>query len=308
MKKVFIVVLNWNRKDDTIRCLESLEKIQNPNIKIQIIVVDNGSTDGSIEEIKNQKPKIKNLNIIENKKNLGFAAGNNTGIKYAMENGVDFVLILNNDTLVDKSLLVHLIKAAEKYKNAGVFSPKIYFAPGFEFRKERYSKKDLGKVIWYAGGIIDWDNVLASNRGVDEVDKGQHDKITEIDFATGACMFVRREVLQEVGLFDERYFMYFEDADLSQRAKRYDWKVLFVPDAKLWHKVAQSSGIGSNLNDYFITRNRLLFGMRYAPLRAKFALFRESLRLLFSGRKWQKRGILDFYLTRFGKGSFTSIV
>lgn len=312
MKKIFIVVLNWNRKDDTTQCLESIGKLQISNYKLQIVVVDNASTDGSVKVIQKSKIKDQNenlkLKIIQNKENLGFAGGNNVGIKYALKNGADFVLVLNNDTLVDKNLLVYLIKAAEKYKNAGIFSPKIYFAPGFEFHKKRYSEKDSGKVIWYAGGIIDGDNVLGSNRGVDEVDDSQYDNIQETDFATGACMFIKREVLEKAGLFDEKYFMYLEDADLSQRIKRHGWRVLFVPDAKLWHKVAQSSSIGSDLNDYFITRNRLLFGMRYAPLRAKFALFRESLKLLLSGRKWQKRGVLDFYLSRFRKGSFTLIV
>lgn len=313
MKKIFIVILNWNGKDDTTQCLESIGKLQISNYKLQIIVVDNASTDGSIEAIRKSITSITDTTgitgeLIRNKENLGFAGGNNVGIKCALENGADFVLVLNNDTLVDKNLLVYLIKAAKKHKNAGIFSPKIYFAPGFEFHKDRYSKKDLGRVIWYGGGVIDWENVLGSNKGVDEVDTGQYNAVEDTDFATGACMFIKREVLEKAGLFDEKYFMYLEDADLSQKARRHGWRVLFVPDATLWHKVAQSSGIGSNLNDYFTTRNRLLFGMRYAPLRAKFALFRESLRLLLSGRKWQKRGVLDFYLFRFRKGSFTSIV
>lgn len=306
MKKIFIVVLNWNGKQDTLECLKSINELQVTSYELRVVVVDNGSTDGSVEAIGKSITSTTGITgeLIRNKENLGFAGGNNVGIKYALENSADFILVLNNDTLIDKRLLLHLIKAAEKYKNAGIFSPKIYFAPGFEFHKKRYSEKDFGKVIWYAGGIIDWDNVLGSNRGVDKVDRGEYDKVEEIDFATGAAMFIRREVLQEVGLFDEKYFMYLEDADLSQRTKRHGWKVLFVPDAKLWHKVAQSSRIGSDLNDYYITRNRLLFGVRYAPLRTRFALFRESIKLLVLGRKWQKKGVLDFYLGRFRKGSF----
>jgi hypothetical protein len=115
---------------------------------------------------------------------------------------------------------------------------------------------------------------------------------------------LRSEALKNAGLFEEKYFMYLEDADLSQRLKRKGWEVLYTPKAEIWHKVAQSSGIGSDLNDYFITRNRLLFGMRYAALRTKFALIRESIRLLLTGRKWQKTGIRDFYLGRFGRGSW----
>lgn len=278
------------------------------NYKLQIIVVDNASTDGSVRAIRQLASKMENeelkIKVIQNKENLGFAAGNNVGIRYALESGADFVMILNNDTILDENLLVYLLEAANKCKQAGIFSPKIYFTPGFEFHKGRYSKKDLGNILWSAGGVIDWKNVLGSNRGVDEVDLGQYDKVEEIDFATGACMLVRKEVFRKVGLFDEPYFMYLEDVAFSVRAKRFGWQSFYVPKAVLWHKVAQSSGIGSNLNDYFLTRNRLFFGMRYAPLRAKFALLREGSKLLFSGRKWQKRGVIDFYLNKFGRGSF----
>lgn len=115
-------------------------------------------------------------------------------------------------------------------------------------------------------------------------------------------MFIRREVLEEIGFFDERYFLYLEDADFSQRAKRKGWKILYWPRAILWHKVSQSSGIGSQLNDYYITRNRLLFGMTYAGVRAKLALLKESVKLMFVGRKWQRAGVADFYMGRFGHG------
>lgn len=308
MTSVSIVILNWNRKKETIECLKSLTQLTATNYQLTTVVVDNGSSDGSVEQIKNSKFKNKNdgvkLKIIENKENLGFAGGNNVGIKYALDNGADFILLLNNDTIVDKNLIVQLIKAVNQHKDAGVLSPKIYFAPGFEFHKERYKKSEQGKVIWYAGGDIDWANVYGANHGVDEVDHGQYDKVAETDFATGAAMFLRREALKDVGLFDERYFMYLEDADLSMRLKRHGWKVLYAPSAHLWHKVAASSAIGSNLYDYFTTRNRLLFAMRYAGWRAKFALFRESIRFLFTARSWQKRGVIDFYLRRFGKGSW----
>lgn len=153
-------------------------------------------------------------------------------------------------------------------------------------------------------GDIDWANVYGTNHGVDEVDRGQYDKTKETDFATGSCMFLRCKALDDVGLLDEKYFMYFEDADLSQRMEKSGWKILYAPKATLWHKVAQSSAIGGELNDYYITRNRLLFGMRYAPLRTKFALVRESIKLAITGRKWQRVGARDFYLGRFGKGSW----
>lgn len=312
MTSVFIVILNWNGKENSIQCLESIGKLQISNFKLQTIVVDNASIDGSVQAIKQYSQKFARelasnsyeLRVIKNASNLGFAAGNNIGIRRALKDGADFVLILNNDTIVEESLITDLLKVAHDYKDAGVISPKIYFAPGFEFHKERYQDKDLGKVIWYAGGKIDWSNVYGSHKGVDEVDRGQYEKIEETDFTTGAAMFLRREAIKDAGMFDEKYFMYLEDADLSMRMKKHGWKVLYAPPAHLWHKVARSSAIGSELNDYYITRNRLLFGMRYAPFQAKFALVRESLKLLLFGREWQKRGVLDFYFRRFGKGTW----
>lgn len=301
MRKIFVVVLNWNGKEDTFACLESVENLETESLELETIVTDNGSTDGSPEQIEK---KYKNVKVLRNRENLGFAGGNNVGIRFAFENGADYILILNNDIIVDKNLLVQLIKVMEEQKSVGVLSPKIHFAPGFEFHKERYQKEDLGKVIWYAGGELDWANVYGKNRGVDEIDRGQYDKICETDFFTGAGCLFRREALLKAGLFDEKYFMYLEDADLSQRMKRKGWRVLYAPTAHLWHKVAQSSGIGSELNDYFTTRNRLIFGLRYASLRTKIALMRESLCLLREGRKWQKIGARDFYLKRFEKGSW----
>ena len=136
------------------------------------------------------------------------------------------------------------------------------------------------------------------------MDKGQFERVRETDFATGACMLIKRELLEKVGTLDEKYFMYFEDSDLSHRARNAGYEVLYAPPARIWHKVSQSSKVGGDLNDYFIIRNRLLFGMRYAPVRTRLALYRESLRLFWKGRPWQKKGVLDFYLGKFGRGSW----
>lgn len=303
--KVSIVILNWNRPSDTLECLKSVKRLRIADYSLNIILVDNGSTDNSVKKIKSYIQNTKyNIRILVNDQNLGFAEGNNVGIRHAIKNGANYILVLNNDTVVDKDLIIELIKAAKKYPKAGAFSPKIYFAKGHEFHKDRYKESELGKVIWYAGGDIDWNNVYGKTRGVDEVDKGQFDKTGETDFVTGTCTLLRRKTLEDTGFFDKKYFMYYEDTDLSQRMKKKGWKILYVPKAKLWHKVAQSSGIGSNLNDYFITRSRLLFGLRYARLRTKLALVKESIKFLFIGRKWQKIGARDFYLGRFGKGSW----
>jgi GT2 family glycosyltransferase len=304
MNKVFVVILNWNQPDLTIECLESVEKLLVTNYQLSIIVVDNHSDDDSLSQLKRFQEHNKNLKIIENASNLGFAAGNNVGIKRALEYKADYVMVLNNDTRVHSKLINQLLDTAKKYPNFGAASPKIYFDKGFEFHKEKYKNSDLGKVIWYAGGKIDWANIYGSGQGVDEVDKGQYDKTEETDYATGTCVFFSRQALEKTGLFNEKYFMYYEDTELSIRLKNAGFKVLYVPKAVVWHKVAQSSGIGSGLNDYYITRNRLLFGMRYSRFQTRFALYRESLKFLFSGRPWQKRGVLDFYFGNLYKGSW----
>jgi GT2 family glycosyltransferase len=297
--KVFIVVLNWNQEKLTMECIESLQKLKlEKSHHVEIVVVDNGSG-----EILSFRPSMANVKLIKNNKNLGFAGGNNVGIKFALDNFADYILILNNDTIVDSNLIAELLKPMDD-KRVAITSPKIYFAKGYEFHKEKYTKNQLGKVIWYAGGKIDWRNVYGENIGVDEVDKNQYDKEEEIDFATGACFLVSAKALKEVGLFDEKYFMYMEDMDLSLRLKKNGWMIIYEPKAKLWHKVAQSSSIGSDLNDYFISRNRLLFGVKYADLRTKFALFRESIKLFIFGRHYQAVGIRDYYLRKFGKGSW----
>ena len=302
MTKISTVIVNWNGFEDTKDCLHSLSQLKkSADIVHTIIVVDNGSSDDSVIKLKELKYEFE---LVESKHNLGFAGGNNLGIRHAMQEGADYVFVLNNDTEVDTKLIIDLLAVAEEDDKNGLISPKIYFAKGYEFHKERYKKNELGKVIWYAGGDIDWNNVYGSNHGVDEVDDGQFDEARETEFATGAAVLMNTKALKKVGLFNEQYFLYLEDADLSMRMKKKGWKVLYTPKPKVWHKVSQSSGIGSNLNDYFITRNRLLFGMKYAPLRAKIALLRESVRLLITGRQWQKVGVMDYYIGNLRKGSW----
>lgn len=304
MKHVSVVILNWNGWVDTIECLKTLEKVVLSHISLQILIVDNASTNDSIKEIDSYIRNKPQISLIKNNTNLGFAGGNNVGIKKALELKADYIMVLNNDTLVDKNLIKALVDFMEDHPEAGAVSPKMYFAEGFEFHKTRYSKNELGKVIWYAGGDIDWNNVYGVNHGVDEVDTGQFNEPRETTFASGACLFLRSSVVRAVGMFDERYFLYLEDTDLCMRIRRAGFSIYFVPDGFLWHKVSQSSSIGSNLNDYFITRNRLLFGVTYATLRANIALFRESIRFLMSGRMWQKKGARDYYFRKFGNGSW----
>jgi GT2 family glycosyltransferase len=299
--KITALVLSWNSEKYISKCLDSLQKIFSDPHTFEIILVDNGSTDDSVSYLKTKYPQY---HLIENNSNLGYAEGNNVGIRYALENKADFIWIVNPDVHVDPNALLHLIMAAQKYKDAGVFGSKIYFSPGYEFHKDRYTPQEIGHVIWFSGGEIDWANMLASHRGVDQVDKGQFDHDIETDFVTGASMFIRSRIFQEVGLFDPKYFLYFEENDFCQRAKKAGWKLMYIFQSVVWHANAQSTGIGSDLQDYYITRNQILFGLRHAPPLTKFALVRQAIKFYLSGRPWQRRAVLDYFTGNMGPGSF----
>ncbi len=296
--KVIIVIVSYNSAEDLPECLTSVKNLLTTNYSLLTIVVDNSSDDNSVDVAKKF-----DVEVIENSENLGFSGGANVGIKATQKFGANFILLLNPDTTVHPSLIYEFLKIAKKNEKIGILSPKIYFYPGFEFHKSRYKKEELGKVIWYAGGVIDWDNVLASHKGVDEVDSGLYNKITETDFATGATMMIKVEVFKKIGNFDEKFFLYLEDLDFSLRAKKAGFSILYVPKAIAWHKWARATGGGSALQDYYFTRNRLLFGLKYTSFRAKFALIRESFKFLMKNGV-KRQAVLDFYLGRFGKGSF----
>lgn len=301
MKKVFVVVLHYKGKKFTRQCLLSLQKARAKGLSLRVMVVDNHSP----EPIPDFKKEFSKFVFIKNKENLGFVEGNNVGIRYCLKQGADYVMLLNNDAYIDSQMISRLIKAGEADKKVGVLGPKIYFAPEYEYHYDRYKKSERGKVIWYAGGEIDWANVITQHRGVDEVDKGQYDRAETTDYISGCCLLVKREVFKKIGLLDKKYFAYFEDTDFSVQAKRAGFKLLYVPQAKMWHFNAGSSEeVGGSLHDYYVARNRLLFGMRYAPLRAKLALLKWGASRLIVGRPWQKKAFCDFLINRFGKGSY----
>ena len=139
---------------------------------------------------------------------------------------------------------------------------------------------------------------------MDQVDTGQFDQSKKVELANFACVLIKRKVFQAIGLLDESYFLYWEDGDFSQRAKRAGFKLIYQPKAKIWHLSSGSSGSGSKLHDYYLSRNRLKFGYQYASLRTKLALLKESLKKIFAARPGEKRGIIDYYLGRKGKGHF----
>lgn len=300
MVNVYISLLTFNDNTATLECLESLETLKKENYNLSVVVTDNASIDKFIEVKKYKNFK---LEILRNEQNLGFSGGHNVGINYSIKHGADYVVILNNDTISSPDLVFNLLKA---FKNdVGITVPKIYFAKGYEFHKDKYKENELGKVFWYAGGEIDWNNIFGKHIGVDEVDHGQYDKEKQTEVATGCCMMVKSAVFGKVGLLDDTFFLYYEDADFSIKTNRKNFKIVYVPSAVIWHKnAAATGGSGSALQDYYITRNRMIFGFRYASLRAKQALFRESIRILLKGREMQKKGIKDFYLRKYGKGTY----
>jgi hypothetical protein len=282
--KVSAIVLNFNLPKDTISVVADLKK---QTVKPEIIVVDNESTDNSLKLIRLAHPDIK---IISLPKNVGVAGGYNAGIKTARG---EYIAVLNNDLIIEqRDCLEKLIDAG-----ADIAGPLIYFAKGYE-----YHQPAKGSIIWYAGGKIDWNNMYHSHIGVDEVDTGQF-KQGETEFITGAFMVFKRKVFEKIGYFNENYALYLEDAEICERARRASFKLLFVPQARAYHKVSQTAGnsIGGGLNDYYLTRNRLMFGLSFAHLRTKFALLREAVKLLFAGRPNQKRGVKDFFRRNLGK-------
>lgn len=301
VKTVAIIILNYNGNSDTLECLKSLSKLDKPSFKLQIIIVDYGSLKLEPKLKTDEKSKVF---LIRKETNLGFAKGNNIGIKKALDLQADYILLLNNDTLVSIQFLNKLFDYLEKNPQVGLVSPKIYFAKGYEYHKKRYDPRDLGKVIWYGGGKIDWNNMYCSHKLVDKVDKNIDQEISDTDFISGCCVLVKSEIFKKIGFLNEKYFMYWEDVDFSTRLKKAGWQVKYYPDAYVWHKNAGSSGVASNLQDYFLNRNRLYFGFKYASIRTRLALLRQSLVKLIKGNFWERKAVQDFYLKKMEIGSW----
>ncbi|KKQ48223.1 MAG: hypothetical protein US68_C0041G0001 [Candidatus Shapirobacteria bacterium GW2011_GWE1_38_10] len=300
MKLAFIIV-NFHSDQDSLNIIKDiLENDPVKDVEVVIYADDNSRSN----EFKTAVEKFKQVIYIDSPEgNVGFAGGNNLGIKRALGDGADIICLINNDTLAPKDLVKNILISPISDPQVGIVGGLIYFAKGFEF-KDKYSAEEKGKVIWYAGGKLDWNNVLGSHLGVDEVDRGQYDGVKDTDFVTGCLLIARSQIYKKVGLLDERYYLYNEDVDFNLRVRKAGFRTVVDPSIKIWHKVAQSSGIGSELNDYFITRNRLLLGFTYARLRTKVALLREAIRKLSTGTKTQKLAIKDFFARNLGKGSF----
>lgn len=253
---VAIVVLNWNGKEDTLECLDSLKDLTYPNHSI--VVVDNGSTDGSANTISHAFP---GATIIQNDSNLGYAGGNNVGIRHALEHGSDYILLLNNDTVVDRHLLDEFVRAAADHPDFGAFSGRIYHF-------------DPPDIIWYAGAR--W---ISKTSSFIHVGAGQHDSddfanISETDYASGCAFFVAANSFRNIGLLDEDMYLMYEESDWCYRARESGLRSYYIPTAKLWHKISVSfGGQTSPLSTYFLTRNRLLWSKRHLPMRDRIGVW-----------------------------------
>lgn len=244
--KVFIVLLNYNGYKDTLKCIDSINNKEN-EFNDNIIVVDNNSTDNS----KNILEKDKRIHFIETNENGGFAKGNNIGIKYAIENNAQYIILLNNDTEIEENAISILVQAAEKDSSVGIVGSRIMY----------FDNKEL---INYCGGKIDWlkGATIHENYKRKYIDKGINYKYTE--FITGCCMLIKREVIEKIGYLPEEYFMYYEDTDYCVKAKENGYKLGLCEDSVIYHKVSVSSG-GENspFSIKWGNRNRLVFINKY---------------------------------------------
>ncbi len=241
---IAIIILNWNGKDDTCECIESVQKLDYPNYKI--IVADNGSKDDSIAVLTDRFP---NVLIIENGQNLGYAEGNNRAITHAMAQGFDYLLLLNNDAIVDPQLLNGFISASQANPKAGVFGAKIYYL-------------NEPEKIWFAGGNVLSDLLIINHEGFGKTDDGRSwEDIRSMDYACGCALFFKADVVKKIGTLENNFFLMWEEVDFCYRARRAGFDCLFVPKAIAWHKISASfkGGNAGCLQHYFMVRNRLLW-------------------------------------------------
>jgi GT2 family glycosyltransferase len=300
--KVFIIVLNWNKWKDTIECLESLLILDYPHYRI--VVVDNNSTDGSVERIKswargdirvesdfikgassNQKRIIEceeagheddlqtGITLIQSGSNLGYAGGNNIGIRYAVTKQADFIWILNNDTVVDKNALSEMVSMAKTDKKIGMVGSKLFY-------------HDQPKIIQAAGGgYFSFWKGFSRHCGLKEADIGQWDQVFEPGYLTGSSLLLRSEVINSIGFMDETFFLYGEELEWQIRARNHGWKLVYCPTSIIWHKDSASLSDKKPIIDFYTTRNWLRVVKRYKsyalPAAVCFQLLRALRRLTY---------------------------
>lgn len=244
-QKVSVILVNYNNNNDTLECIESLKHCLYNNL--DIIVVDNASKSQDLLENNISKE----VTLIKSDLNLGFSGGNNLGILYAMEHGADYVVLLNNDTVVEKNFVTELLNSAQRHPDAGIITGKIFL----------YSKPNC---IWYAGGYMNLNIAKIHHYHIYENDV-LNDNEREVSFSTGCLMMIPRGVINELGILNNIYFMYCEDAEYCSRILEKGLKIIYTPKALIYHKVSASSGgENSKLSQYYRTRNEMYLVFHHA--------------------------------------------
>lgn len=293
--RITIIILNWNGLEDTIECLDSLIKIDYLNY--EILVVDNSSDGNDVEVIKDKYADFLK-EVIVNEKNLGFSGGNNVGIKQAINGGADYVLLLNNDTIVEPDFLTKLMEKSSDFENIGILTPMINY----------YDDKDK---IWSAGGDI---NKIKASGFTFGHNKNSEDYVFDrlCSFASGCAMLISKEAIEKVGLLDENYFLYLEDTDYCQRVVDAGYKILYVGSSRIYHKVFSTTAREHNLLPlYYSIRNRLYFAKKnfglysYLSMSYLAAVFITKLIFVFKSRKevWKiiKQSFKDYFNNNMGR-------
>lgn len=291
---LYIVVLNNNRRDDTLACLASLSQSDYKNFRI--ILLDNDSTDGSVDAVQKGFPEVQ---VVPLQRNLGYAGNNNIGIRMAVEQDAEWILVLNDDTVVDPSCLSLLIHEAINDPAIGIAGPMVY----------HFDEPD---VIQSAGGLLGkyWESI---HLGKDELDHGQFQSPHLVEWISGCAILVRREVIKQVGMLDPNYFLYWEETEWCIRAGRAGWKIVHVPQAKLWHKGVKRDYQPKPYVTYYLTRNRLYTLAKHkAPMIVWMYALAQIIKTLVSWTlkpRWRFkrehrnamwRGLVDFFQHHWG--------
>lgn len=237
---ILIILINWRQPQVTVECVHSLQKMDYPNK--QYVVIDNGSGDDSLDIFRQEIPFVKVLAL---KDNFGFAKGANVGLRYAMEEKHQFALLINNDAFPEVDMLTKLFDSVEP--DTALLSPKIYFD----------AEPDL---IWFAGGQQHSTLLEVRNRGQGEIDGPRWQISQDVDYLLGTCLLINLPLVSQLNFFDERYFMYYEDLDLSLRCRLAGFRLRLVSEAHLYHRVATSSGgLDSPYRSYLIAKSSVIF-------------------------------------------------
>lgn len=244
--KVSIILLNYNGANDTIQCIKSIKENEK-NLDYDIVVVDNKSTDDSIKKLE----KLEGIIFLKNEENRGFAAGNNYGIKYAIDNGAEYILLLNNDTEIEKNAISIMLENYKKHKEVGIMGARIMYS-------------DNKELINYCGGHINFTKATVVHEHYREKYVKEDIECKQTDFITGCTMLFSKEIIEKVGYLPEEYFMYYEDADYCIKTKEKGFKLFISLNSIIYHKVSSSSGgEQSPFSIKWGTRNRIVFMSKF---------------------------------------------